>query len=110
MKMSKRKSRSHIPALSPAQLEKAIAGLGVARISERGRSHLEQMLRAAANPNAERIDVVIASLDDERKRNVSQTAKALADLTRERVARGAARLLEMPEDEFNRLVEEANRA
>lgn len=108
--MSKRRGRkiTHIPALSGEQLEKALAALGVVKMSKDGRAQLANMIKAASNPNAERIDVVIASLDEARKGNVQATVNALNLHTHSLLGRGRTRLAAMSDEAFDRLVEDAN--
>lgn len=96
----------HIPALSSERLEKAVAALGVTRMTKAGKMQVEQMLRAASNPNAERIDVVIASLEKARRGNVEGTHTALTSLTHARVLRGKNKLNALSEAEWARLVQE----
>lgn len=105
--MPKKKLLKRIPKLPPDKLEQAIAALAVTRLSKNGRLQLERMLRAAANGDAESIDVVIATLDPIRKGNVTKTVSRLAGLRRGLLQRGTMALNAL--EEFDELVEEANR-
>jgi len=66
------------------------------------------MLEAAANPAAEAPEVVIQSLEAERRDNILETVNVLNRFTGGLAARGTARLLEMSDADFNALVDAAN--
>jgi hypothetical protein len=89
-------------------LEAALARLAASGIPTAGRQAIEGLLRAAANPDAERIDVVVNALEADRQRRVLETALGVTSVTNRVLARARQALLDMPEDEWNRLVEEAN--
>ena len=72
-------------------------------ISPEGRKAIGESLKAAANPNAERIDVVIKTLPKERKKLLSKTVKELRALNAEVMARGKARLEAISDDEWERM-------
>jgi len=65
------------------------------------------MLLAAANVDSESLEVVIATLDDERKKNVRETQQTLTRFTTSITQRGSANLMAMDEAEWQRLVDEA---
>lgn len=108
-KRSPKKKRDHLPALNELELQGALAQLRSLTLSEEGKAAIEAMLRAAANPNAERIDVVIASLEQERRQNVEGTTQAINRVTGSVTSRARRALLEISGAEWNRLVEEANK-
>lgn len=102
----KRRS-GHLPQLSPLELEAALARLEAAPdISPEGKRIVRQMLEAAANPNAERADVVIATLDDERRAGIEATMQAVSAVFNSVTARGRAALEAMSDDEWNALMDE----
>lgn len=108
--MAKRRSkkRDHIPALSEDGLKLAIQQLEALNISKAAKQQLIAMLQAASNPASESVDVVINTLDIERRKDVQGTASALQQRMAGVATRGRQALEAMSEDEFNRLVEEAN--
>lgn len=65
------------------------------------------MLEAAANPDAEAPDVVIQALDPERRDSVLETVNVLNRFTNDLTGRARGKLLDMGDDEFNALVDEA---
>jgi hypothetical protein len=67
------------------------------------------ILQAAANEHSEDIEVVIATLDDERKKNVNATRQTVAQFTGDVVRRGGNQLDQMDNAEWERLVEAAER-
>jgi hypothetical protein len=66
------------------------------------------MLEAAANPDAESPENVIKTLPPERRGNVEATISALTRQRRGITNRGRVTLQQMSEDEWDRLVNEAN--
>lgn len=104
------KKRNHIPALNELELNAALAQLqATPGLTAEARATIEAMLRAAANPNAERIDVVIANLEQERKANVEATTQTINRVTGSVTSRARRALLDMSEAEWTALVNEANR-
>jgi hypothetical protein len=102
------KPLSHVPALDNLQLEAALLRLQDVPISKDARNTLADILKAAANPDSERIDVVIKTLPPERRRNVDRTAARVSKVTKGVTARARAGLQDMSEEAWNRLVDEAN--
>lgn len=103
------KKRDHIPALNELELQAALAQLqATPGLTAEARASIEAMLRAASNPNAERINVVIANLEQERKGNVEETTAAINRVTGSVTRRARKRLLEMSDGEWESLVREAN--
>ena len=70
---------------------------------------LGNILKSAANPNNERIDVVISTLPERRKKNVQKTARAVGNVTKTIAERGKLGLMEISETEFQELVNAANK-
>lgn len=103
-----RRQRDHIPALDSERLRGALALLDQSGLPPAAKRQLRAMLEAAANPDAEAPDVVIQSLEPERQANVLGTIMALNRFTGGLVQRGGAELMQMSDDEFNTLVDEAN--
>lgn len=66
------------------------------------------MLRAAANPDAETPENVIRTLEPERRANVEATITTLAQQRRDITSRGMEGLFGFTEDEWQRMVDEAN--
>lgn len=66
------------------------------------------MLEAAANPDAEAPEVVIQSLEPERRDNILETVNTLNRFTGSLTARARGGLLAMAENDFAALVDEAN--
>jgi N-acyl-L-homoserine lactone synthetase len=74
------------------------------------RDVLGDILRSAANPDAERVDVVISTLSQERQENVGKTMRKIGQFGKSITKRGAAGLMDISDDEFQRLIDEANDA
>jgi len=66
------------------------------------------MLQAAANPDAERPEMVAATLPGERRQNVQATMQTLHSITGGVAQRGRQALLDMDDAEWQKLVDEAN--
>lgn len=98
--------RKHIPSLSPLELEAALARLKESELDTDSKAQLEAMLRAASNPNNERIDVVLDTLPYERQRDVLDVAKVINAATKRATKRGRAGLQAMSDAEWDKLVGE----
>lgn len=98
------RERGHIPALSPEQLELARLQLAGLAIPEAAKRQLLAMMTAAADPDAERIDNVIAGLPDERRTEVEQATGEIARTFRDIGARGATALAAMSDNVWDELV------
>jgi len=99
---------AHLPPLPDAQRAAAIEQIRASNLHPDAKRQLIAMLEAAANPDAEAPDVVIQSLEPERRDNILETVRALDRFTGALAARGRAALLAMPDAEFDVLVDEAN--
>jgi hypothetical protein len=66
------------------------------------------VLRAAANPHAESIDVIIKTLDKPRRKMIEKTAKGLRELQADVMARGKGKVDGLSDDEWNSLIERSN--
>jgi hypothetical protein len=102
------KPLSHIPALDSLQLTAALQKLGLLNIDRTSKGAIADILKAASNPEAESLPVVLASLPKERRRNVDRTAARVSKVTKGVTARARAGLQDMSEEAWNRLVDEAN--
>lgn len=99
---------AHLPALPDAQRRAIIEQLAASTLHPDAKRQLIAMLEAAANPAAEAPEVVIQSLEAERRDNILATIDTLNRFTGGLAARGTARLLEMSDADFNALVDAAN--
>lgn len=98
------RERGHIPALSPEGLELARLTLAGLPITEAAKRQLLAMMTAAADPNAERVDNVIAGLPDERRTEVEQATGEITRTFRDIGARGASALAAMSDAVWDELV------
>lgn len=108
-KTPKRK-RTHIPPLAPAQLDLALEMLNSAKLPARAARQLADILRAAADPEAEDPKAVLRALPAARRRNAARTAMVSRKAAQRALKRGGARLLEMPDDEWDALMNETQDA
>lgn len=106
--MKKRSKRKHIPPLNPAELAQALQRLQDARLPPAAKRQLEAMMRAAANPANESVEVVIKTMPRGRREQIQSTTADLNKSVKAVTGRAKKALLEMPDDEWERLVEEAN--
>lgn len=97
--------RKHVPQLPKDSLALALQKLESVPITASAKRALGDILRAAANPNAEKIDVVVGSLDEPRKKLVTKTAKAVREVTQDVTARGRVGLEALSDAEWNALIE-----
>lgn len=113
MRTPKRKSanqskRTHIPALTPEQLELAIQQLKAeTAIPVAGQQLIEDMLRAASAPGGESIGAAISGLPPERRQIVQENTTELSVVFGGLVTRGNQRLMAMSEDEWQALLDES---
>lgn len=106
---SKRKSkRKHVPKLDKLQLEAALARLKESGASPAAIRQVEETLKAAANPDSEKVDVIISTLDKSRQKMIAKTAKQVGAITDSVMRRGRAALEAMSDEEWEKLVDEAN--
>jgi CHASE3 domain sensor protein len=105
----KRPSPNHIPALPPERLENAISQLqSLPAIDPVTKEQIEQMLRAAANPESQSLDAIIPTLEQERQDNISETVKTLTRLETGVLRRARQGLQSLTDEEWNALVDAAN--
>lgn len=97
-------ARGHIPALKPEQLALARAYLAGMPIADAAKRQLLAMVTAAADPNAERVDNVIATLPAERRAEVEQAQTEITRTFRDIAGRGAKALAAMQDDVWDELV------
>jgi len=62
------------------------------------------VLKAASNPHAESPKVIVSTLPKDRRDIVIKTAKGVKSISNEVMARGKQRLLELSDEEWDRLV------
>lgn len=77
-------------------------------ISKGGKRALKQIVQAAANPNAEKLDVIVAGLEPDRKATVERGAEAVRSANADKRRRAAQALIEISETEWEAMVSEAN--
>lgn len=111
IKKPTRKPRKHIPALNPDQLKIALEKLEKAPlIPPAAKKQFELMIRAAANSRNEAPEIVIKTLPDKRQKQVQSMVAQLNKQTSALIRRAEKGLDDIPDAEWDRLVEEANRA
>jgi hypothetical protein len=93
--------------LPPEKLTIAMQRLKDLPVHDTIKDSIGAVLRAAANPHAESIDVIIKTLDKPRRKMIDKTAKGLRELQAERMARGKARLEAMSDEEWQKLVDDS---
>ncbi len=89
----------------PLELKEALERLNDLPVSSAEKDALADILKTAANPNAERLDVIIAGLPDDRRKLVEDTAKAVGAITNDVVTRGSKALMEMSDEEWQALID-----
>lgn len=100
----KKSQRKHVPALDAKSLRIALEDLQALNVDDLIKRQVADVLKAASNPDSERIDVVIRSLPKEQRKMIDKTAKGLNALNADVQARGKGRLDAMSEGEWERLV------
>lgn len=98
-----RKKRTHVPALDKLQLEAALVRLEALKISGAATRKLQAILKAASNPDNDKIEVIVQTLQPERKALVTETAKQVRATTREVTARGKAGIMSLSDEEWEKL-------
>lgn len=107
-KVSKKNRRTHIPPLSPERHELMRNMMMQApQIPEAARRQINDILRAASNPEGESVEAGIRGLETERKRIVRENQAELNTRFNGVVSRGSQELLMMDEAEWQRLIEES---
>lgn len=109
LKIKAKKKRTHVPQLQPNDLTVALDNLANLKIPTASKRVLGDILRAAANPNNERIDVIVKSLEPTRQKLVKKTARQVREVTRDVTSRGRAGLEEMSDEEWQKLVDSSER-
>jgi hypothetical protein len=97
-----------LPSLPEPQRKAIAQQLSATALSPRARRQILAMLEAASNPDAEAPDVVIQALEPERRDNILGTIDVLNRFTGGLASRGTRGVLDISDDEFNALVDEAN--
>ncbi len=98
----------HIPKLTPLELEAFFARLDQANLSPEGRALIKQMFSAAANGDSETPAVIISTLPENRRTDIQQTSAAIGTTLSTVGRRGGARLMQLSDEEWTALVNEAN--
>lgn len=75
-------------------------------VSKAAQDAIAATLKAAANPDNERIDVVIKTLEPERRKMIEKTAKGLRDLSADVMQRGKERLEAISDEQWQRLLDD----
>lgn len=104
----KKPKRKHIPLLHPDTLEVLLQKVDSAKISTVGKRAVTASLQAAANPQAENPLTVIRSLPAERRESVQVTMQSVGRLSSGIISRGRTELMQMTEEDWQRLVGDAN--
>lgn len=107
-KPKRSRKRKHLPPLPEVQRRAIIDQLNSTALHPQAKRQIIAMLDAAANPAAEAPEVVIQSLEAERRDNILETVNVLNRFTGRLTARGTALVMDMPEAEFNAMVDAAN--
>jgi hypothetical protein len=97
-------SQNQHPKLSPSQVDAALAALVMLPIDEDSKRVLRDILLASSNPDGERADVVIATLESERQTQIVSLIDQIGEQSSANIARGAAALQDLSEAEWERLV------
>lgn len=96
-----------MPSLPDDKLKAVLDQVQGLPIDEASKRVLADSLRAASNPNNERIDVVMKTLEPIRRKMIEKTAKGLRSLNAETMARGKERLEAISDDEWQRLIDDS---
>jgi hypothetical protein len=102
------KKRKHIPALGADYLAFVLEALHALPVEPAIQQQVEAMMVAAADPNAERPEVVVASLDEARRLHCQRTMQTLGQMQRGVLSRGKQGLRDISDEDWDRLVAEAN--
>jgi len=93
--------RSHLPALNEARLALTLQALDKASvIPAEAKRALAQSLQAARNPNAERPDVAIETLDPRERADVKAAQADYGRILGDPLARGRIALMRMSDEEW----------
>lgn len=94
--------------MPPEKLQIALERLQGLKVDQRTKDTLGDVLRAAANPHAESIEVIIKSLPEARRKMIEKTARGLRALNADVMARGKGRIDGLSDDEWTSLIEQAD--
>ena len=67
---------------------------------------LADIFKASANKDHGKADVIVKSLPVERQKLINKTARQMKAITDDVMARGKSKLLEMSDDEWDKLVDD----
>ena len=101
---------THLPALNAARLQVTLDALNALAISDAAKQALAASITAAANPQAERPDVVIRTLDEDRRQRITDAQADYARVLRGPVQRGRAALEAMSDEEWTAMLDKAGGA
>lgn len=77
-------------------------------ITPAAKAQLTAMFKTAANPNSERADVVLKTLEPERQHNAERAMHLLGTTLRGISQRAGIELLRMRDEDWERLLEDTN--
>lgn len=106
-KKSKPKNNPHIPPLAPERLQIVLQTLQKLDITPEAKRLVENILRAASNPDAESPETLIKGLPEEQRASVTETRKQLDTLFTDVGKRGRKALMDMSDEQWDLLVREA---
>lgn len=104
----KQSKRKRIPSLDPATLELAIQELRATKLPASAKAQIEQMIRAASNPDSESPEAVILTLPKDRQKNIKAIAEDVEAWHADIAERGKRDLLALDDAEWQRLLDEAD--
>lgn len=88
------------------RLVEALERVQALAIPAAAKAQLEAMLRAASNPEAERPEVVLRTLERERQANAAETERAVGSLFLGLAGRGRAALAQMSDAQWQALLDD----
>lgn len=102
-----RKGRSHLPSLSQVQRDMLRMQMEAdARIPRNVSEAIMASMNAAANPDAEKIDVVIASLSQEEKALIVPFQAGYSAILGSMATRGQVGLMQITDGQWNALIDD----
>lgn len=101
---TKKSTRRHVPALNPARLALTLQQIEALPVPQAAKVAASETLRAAANPKGERPDIVIKTLDPDRRERIETAQAQYTPILSGPIKRGGAALLAMSDDEFQDLL------
>jgi len=90
--------------LPPDKLASALEHLESLPLDRSAKNALRDILKAASNKGHSAPDVIVKSLPLERQKLINKTAREMKAITDDVMARGKQRLMDMSDDEWDRLV------